>query len=407
MRFCTNCVIPDTRPDLDFDPYGVCDACRAAQSKYGTHGEAIDWGLRRQEFEGLIQRYRNEDSTKYDCIVPVSGGKDSTFQTYLVKEVFGLKPLCLCFEPTLPTEVGRLNLDMLNRMGVDLFHIKRDPKVYETLVLEGFRSVGDPEWANHMAIWSLPFRFSVAFDIPLIMWGESPQMEYGGFRRVQEKNLRQMDEDWLNDFGCLNGLRPEDMVGPHTGLTLADMNLYRMPSHEVLAKVGGNKGCVGLFLGYFFEWNVPKHLKIIDQYGWCRREGRGETTYTDYESLDCHSMQIHDYLKYCKFGFGRATDDACRDVRNGLIDRDEAVRLVERHDGVYPKGNVERFCGHFDMTQEEFDAICDSFTNPAIFEMDEDGFRRDADVSLVMKPEWRERRREPLLDWQDAIPTVK
>jgi N-acetyl sugar amidotransferase len=399
MRYCTSCVMPETRPDLDFDERGVCDACRASQRKFGTTDGSIDWDERRHEFEQLIDRYRRNDPMKYDCLIGVSGGKDSTYQVYVAKEVLGLKPLCLCIEPTLPTEIGRQNLENLRRMGVDLYQIKQNPVVYEKLIMEGFRRVGDPEWANHMAIWTLPFRFSVAFDVPLILWGESPQMEYGGFHRVQEKNTREMDEDWLNDFGCLNGLRPEDLVGGELDLTLDDMLLYRMPSKEKLAKVGGNKGTMAAFIGYFLEWNVPKHLEIIEARGFRRRIGRNEVTYTDYEGLDCYSMQIHDYLKFCKFGYGRATDDACRDVRNGDVDRAEGARLAERYDGGYPKELVERFCGHFDLPRDEFDSICDIFTNPAIFEMKDGRFMRDIDGSLVMKEELRIARRDPWISW--------
>jgi len=395
MRYCTSCVMPDSRPDLDFDENGICDACQASQRKYGQHANAINWSERRTQFEELIETYRSNDPMKYDCLIGVSGGKDSTYQVYVAKEMFGLNPLCLCIQPTLPTVIGQQNLHNISEMGVDLIHFKQNPIVYEKLILEGFRRVGDPEWANHMAIWSLPFRMSIAHGVPLILWGESPQMEYGGFHRVQEKNMREMDEDWLNDFGCLNGLRPEDVVGEELGITLEDMKPYRMPPKEALRAVGDNKGCVAAFIGYFLEWNVPKHLQIIEDRGWQRRMGRNEITYTDYEGLDCYSMQIHDYLKYCKFGFGRATDDACRDVRDGIINREEATRLASRYDGGYPKELVERFCAHFEMSQQEFNDICDSFTNPAIFEMENGKFCRDIDGSLVMRNDIVDSRRDP------------
>ncbi len=404
MLFCTNCVMPDSRPDLDFDENGICDACRASQRKYGKHVESIDWDDRREQFEKLIESCRSNDTMKYDCLIGVSGGKDSTYQVYVAKEVFGLNPLCLCIEPTLPTPIGRENLSNISRMGVDLIHFKQNPVVYEKLILEGFRRVGDPEWANHMAIWSLPFRMAVAHDVPLILWGESPQMEYGGFHRVQEKNMREMDEDWLNDFGCLNGLRPEDLVGGELGITLEDMKPYRMPSKERLRKVGGNRGCVAAFIGYFLEWNVPKNLEIIEARGWQRRIGRNEITYTDYEGLDCYSMQIHDYLKFCKFGYGRATDDACRDIRDGGATREQGVRLAARYDGGYPKELIERFCNHFHLTQQEFDEICDSFTNPAIFEMKDGSFLRDIDGSLVMRQEIHAARDNPWVGWGTTRP---
>src|SRR3546814_10673081 len=145
MRFCKHCLMPDTRPDLEFDERGVCDACVMAERKAGGVAQAIDWEARRKEFEILIERYRSPDPAGYDCIIPVSGGKDSTYQVHVAKSLYGLRPLCLCFEPTLPTELGRQNLDNLNRMGVDLILVKRNPIVSEKLFFESFRRIGDME----------------------------------------------------------------------------------------------------------------------------------------------------------------------------------------------------------------------------------------------------------------------
>ncbi len=376
--------MPDTRPDLEFDERGYCDACCMAERKFGRGTEPIDWDARRRQFEEIIDRYRSPQATGYDCIIPVSGGKDSTYQVHVAKNEYDLRPLCLCFEPTLRTEIGLKNLENLNRMGVDLIQVRRNPIVYEKLVLECFRRVGDMEWPNHAAIWSLPYRFAVAFDIPLILWGEG-RMEYAGNFFTDEKHLREMDEVWATDYGVLNGLRPEDLVDEALGITEADMEMYKFPSPEQLGRVGGNKGVLGIFLGYFFNWDVRQQLAVVEELGWSRRLGRVEVTYSDFENLDCLSMNLHDYVKYCKYGYGRATDDACRDVRHGYIDRDQAIRLAERYDGIYPKEAVELFCDKLKISAEEFDAICDSFTNPAIFEMRDGRFVRDIDRGLVMK----------------------
>lgn len=395
MQFCKSCVTPITRPDLEFDEEGICDACRTAEAKRGLGPNPIDWDARKKEFEDLIERSRSSDPTKYDCIVPVSGGKDSTWQLHVAKNVYGLRPLCLTFEPTLPTEIGRQNLRNLNRMGVDLFHIKRNPLVYEKMVLEGFRRVGDMEWPNHIGIWTLPYRFAVAFDIPLILWGEG-RMEYSGNLWIGEKNQREMDEDFINDFGGLNGLRAEDLVSPELGIAMDDIKLYTMPSRDQLAKVAGNRGCLGVFLGFYFNWDVQAQVDFIEtNHGWSRRRGRSETSYGDYENLDCLNIGLHDYLKYCKFGYGRAADEASRDVRDQLIEREEAVRLVEHYDGRYPKFSVEAFTEKFEMSQDEFDALSDRFTNRAIFEMQDGRFVRDLDGSLVMKQRWIDARRDP------------
>ncbi|MEW5767129.1 MAG: N-acetyl sugar amidotransferase [bacterium] len=396
MRFCTKCVTPDTRPDLRFDQEGVCDACRSFEKKYGLHEDSIDWDQRRKEFEQLIEKYRQKDPLRYDCVIPVSGGKDSHLTIYYAKVVYGLSPLCVCFEPTLPTEIGRRNLENISKLGVDLIHFKRNPIIYDKLILEGFKRVGDMEWANHMGIWSVPVHFAIRFNIPLILWGESPQMEYGGAETVSEINKRIFDEDWLNDYGCLNGLRPQDMVSEELGILLSDLKLYVYPTKEEVARWGG----VGVFMGYYFKWNVPENFKIIEGIGWKRRTGRIEISYTDHEKLDCLSMNLHDYLKYVKYGYGRATDSASYDIRNGVIDREQGVRLVEKYDGRYPKECVERFCEHFKMTKKEFDEICEGFTNKALFKRKDGELVRDIDGSLVMKEKYIEFRRNPWQSWE-------
>lgn len=387
MRFCTKCVMPDTRPDLRFDKEGACDACGSAYRKQHD----IDWESRREEFEQILEKHKRKSNGGYDCIVPVSGGKDSHLTLYYAKKVYGLNPLCVCFEPTLPTEIGRQNLDNISALGVDLVHFKQNPIVYRKMIMEGFRQVGDMEWANHMGIWSIPVHFAIKFDVSLILWGESPQLEYGGAHTVSEINKKQFDEDWLNDYGALNGLRPQDMVDEKNGITLRDLQMYVYPSRDAVTKWGG----VGLFVGYYFKWNVPENLALIESIGFRRRRGRTEVTYTDFEKLDCLSMNLHDYLKFLKFGYGRATDSACTEVRNGSISRAEAVRLVERYDGRYPKECVERFSEEFGISKQEFDAMCEPFTNRALFEPGQAGLKRDDDGSLVLKSKYMERRRTP------------
>ncbi len=391
MRYCTKCVMPDTRPDLRFDAQCVCDACRSYEKKYGKHAESIDWVERKKELDALIKKYRSANPLKYDCIVPVSGGKDSHLTLYYAKKVYGLNPLCVCFEPTLPTEIGRKNLENIRKFGVDLIHFKQNPIIYDKLILEGFKRVGDMEWANHMGIWSVPVHFAIKFDIPLIFWGESPQMEYGGAETVSSINKRIFNEDWLNDYGCLNGLRPQDMIGQENNISQSDLIMYTYPTKEEVAKWCG----VGVFLGYYVHWNSPANLEIIQGVGFRRRTGRIEVSYTDFEKLDCLSMNLHDYLKFLKYGYGRATDSACLDIRNGVISRDEGVRLVEKYDGRYPKECVEVFCDHFEMTREEFISICEKFTNRSIFERKSGKFLYDQDGSLVLKQKFVDLRKNP------------
>ena len=372
MKICTNCVMPNTKPDLHFDDNGVCDACRSQKDK----NYSINWQEREQEFLTLVKKYKKHPD--YDCVIGVSGGKDSTFQVIKVLEL-GLKPLCVCFEPTIPTKIGRKNLNNLNNLGVDLIHIKRDPVVYKKLAKEAFIRTGDNEWQNHLGIFTVVPKFAVNFDIPLIIWGESPQIEYGGPASSKTRNV--LDRQWLEEFGGLLGNRISDMIGVE-GLTKRDLSLYTYSSDTDVHRVG----VTGLFLGYYFKWDLRSVLKKSKEFGFTVADRAVETSYENFENLDCYSNHLHDYLKYVKYGFGRATDNACLDIRLGYISRKQGIRLVNKYDGRYPIKAVQKYLEYTGFTQQEFDKIVNSYTNKRIFERDNQGeFIRDIDHSLVSK----------------------
>ena len=375
MKICTKCVMPATKPDLHFNDDGVCDACQSQDEK-NTH---IDWDAREKEFLALVKQYKK--NTDYDCVIGVSGGKDSTYQVIKVLEL-GLNPLCVCFEPTIPTRIGRKNLENLNNLGVDLIHIKRNPIVYKKLAKEAFIRTGDNEWQNHLGIFTTVPKFAVNFNIPLIIWGESPQIEYGGPATSKSRNT--LDRQWLEEFGGLLGNRISDMVGVD-GLTKKDLSLYTYASDEDIHRVG----VTGLFLGYYFKWDLREVLKKAKEYGFSVQDRPVETTYENFENLDCYSNHVHDYLKYVKYGFGRATDNACLDIRLGYVSREEGVRLVNKYDGRFPSKAIKKYLEYTGFTEEEFNKIVDSYTNKRIFERDKNGnFIRDIDGSLVRKEKY-------------------
>ena len=375
MKICTKCVMPNTKPDLHFDENGVCDACRSQESK----NKEIDWKAREKEFLKLVKSYKSHP--EYDCVIGVSGGKDSTYQVLKVLEL-GLNPLCVCFEPTIPTEIGRKNLENLNNLGVDLIHIKRNPLVYKKLAREAFIRTGDNEWQHHLGLFTTVPKMAVNFNIPLIIWGESPQLEYGGPASSKTRNT--LDRQWLEEFGGLLGNRISDMIGVD-GLTQKDLSLYTYAEDEDIHRVG----VTGLFLGYYFKWDLREVLTKAQEHGFTVQDRAVETTYENFENLDCYSNHLHDYLKYVKYGFGRATDNACLDIRLRYIKREEAVRLVNKYDGIPPKKAIKKYLEYTGFTQKEFDKIVDSYTNKRIFKRDENGkFLKDIDGSLVRKEEY-------------------
>lgn len=375
MQICTKCVMPSTKPDLHFNSFGVCDACQSQEIK----NTKIDWKSRKKEFITLIKTYKQHPH--YDCIIGVSGGKDSTYQVVKVLEL-GLNPLCICFEPSIPTKIGKKNLENLNELGVDLIHIKRNPIVYKKLAKEAFLRTGDNEWQNHLGIFTTVPKMAVNFNIPLIIWGESPQIEYGGPAQSKDKNT--LDRQWLEEFGGLLGNRVSDMIGVD-GITESDLSLYTYPTDEEINKIG----VTGLFLGYYFKWDLREVLAKSKKNGFQTTDKPVETTYENFENLDCYSNHVHDYLKYVKYGFGRATDNACLDIRLGYITREEAIRLVNKYDGIPPHKAIKKYLEFTGFSQDQFDSIVESYTNKRIFERDTNGqFKKDIDGSLIRKEEF-------------------
>lgn len=375
IHYCSKCLFPETKPDLFFNEVGVCSACVAADQK----DNSIDWRQREIDFNTIIDKYKKaHNEIGYDCLIPVSGGKDSTYQAYFMKEVCGLNPLCVCFETTNLTEVGQANIDNISKMGIDVIYFKKNYKAYKSMVVEGFKRVGDEMWPNHLGIFTIPIHIAVKFNIPLVICGENPQQEYGGpIESIENKHL---NRKWLEEFGGLLGNRIQDMVGVD-GLTEKDLTPYFYPSDEDIDRVG----VVGLFLGHYFFWDAQKQLEIVKKHGFVvKKDGPVEGTYTNYENLDEKMHGLHDYLKYVKYGFGRATDHACIDVRNNRLTRAEGLKLVKQYDGKYPNYGVDEFVKYSGMTKEEIDVILDSFTNPILFAQDESGnFIKDAQGNLV------------------------
>jgi len=234
-------------------------------------------------------------------------------------------------------------------------------------------------WPNHIGIFTIPINLAVKFNIPLVIWGENPQQEYGGPLDTIKNNV--LNRRWLEEFGGLLGNRIQDMVGVD-GITEKDLTPYFYPSDEDIERVG----VTGLFLGHYFFWDARKQLEIVKEYGFkVKEDGPVEGTYTDYENIDEKLVGLHDYLKFVKYGFGRASDHACLDVRNKRISREEAVDLVKEYDGKYPHWGINNFIEYSGMEKEEVDQIIDSFTNPILFKTDEEGnFVRDENFNLIL-----------------------
>ena len=360
LKYCARCVMPHTKPDLLIDEQGVCNACRAYEGR-----KEIDWARRYEELLTVLQKYRR-NGANWDCIVPVSGGKDSTYQVIRMLQL-GLNPLCVTSTTCDLSDLGRRNIENLKRLGVDYLEFTPNPIVRAKLNRIGLTEVGDISWPEHVGIFTIPVRSAVQFNVPLIVWGENSQNEYGGPAAAAKDNV--LTRRWLEEFGGLLGLRVIDMSETY-GIDRRHLLSYQYPTDEELSRVG----VTGLFLGHYIPWDGLSNALIAQANGFVSYERAVEGSMVNYENLDNHQTGIHDYFKFLKFGFSRATDIACLQVRRNRISRRDALEIVRNRDGKFPwvylGKPLAEILQPLDMSVDEFVAICDKFTNKRIFKRD-------------------------------------
>lgn len=324
LRYCVRCCMPETNEGMAFDELGICKACRSSEEKM-----RIDWAARQEVLRRILESAKEKAGDNYDCIVPISGGKDSAFQLHLLVKVFGVTPLAVTFSHNWFTETGKYNLtNILEKLGVD--HIMYTPSrgLVNKLARRSLPLIGDSCWHCHAGVWSFPFHVATKFKIPLIIYGESPA-EFSGRTTYWEQNLKS-DKDFVK-VGLLNSVKvPADqMIGGD--VSRKELNLFFPPTADELDAAG----IYGVFLGDFVFWDHERQTEfLVNEYGW--KEDRVEGSYKWYKSVECRMSGVHDYAKYVKRGFGRGTDFASQDVRAGLMTREEAFDLASKVDAERP-----------------------------------------------------------------------
>lgn len=375
IRYCTRCLYPDTKPELWFDERGVCAACVSFENR-----KNVDWEQRRKEFIDIVDRFRPKGGTNYDCLVPVSGGKDSTFQTIKLKQL-GLNPLCVTATTCSLSDIGRRNIENLKNLGVDYVEVSVNPLVRRRINKLALVEIGDISWPEHVTIFTTPVRMAVQFGVRLIVWGENSNNEYGGPAATQDKSV--FDRRWLEEFGGLLGLRVTDLIGQQ-GIEAHHLLQYTYPTDEDLKRVGVS----GIFLGHYFPWDGYNNTLLAQAHGFESWGTPVEGHLVNYENLDNYQAGIHEYFMYLKFGFGRATAQACMQIRRNRMTRADAVERVKNLEGKFPwtylGRPLESILKDIDMTVDEFNAVCDRYTNKRLFTVDNKGKPvRDRHGSLI------------------------
>lgn len=343
MKICKKCIQPDTRPKIYFNEDGICGACIWEEEK-----KKIDWVAREKQLQKIADWAKETTKSNYDCVIGVSGGKDSTFQALTARDRLGLKCLLVNGEPDGITEIGRSNIENLKNLGFDVISVRPNPKIMPKLSKYDFYKYLNPWKVHEFPLWSPTYIIAYQFDIPLIIQGENAALTLGVSGGGQSEGYDALE---INQGNTMGGGWKEYLI---EGITEKDLYFFHYDK-EKLQK----KGIRGVWLQYFLkEWDYKNNFEFSRKYGFKWRNGDFDPnsigTYIPFAQLDSDQIQVAQFLKYIKFGFGQCMDYACYDIRAGRISRDEAIDLVKKHDGKISDYYIKVFCDYVSIEIEEF-----------------------------------------------------
>lgn len=358
MRYCVSCVLPDTRPNLSLGPDGVCNACRVHSSK-----TEIDWQSRARAFERLVAEIKAR-SRGYDCVIPVSGGKDSTWQVIQCLSA-GLTPLAVTWKTPSRTPIGQQNLDNLVSLGVDHIDYQINPKVEKRFMLRALERFGSTAIPMHLALFNIPLRIAVKFGIQLVVWGENSAFEYGS-RNLAHTGMK-LNDEWYRTYGVTHGTTASDWVGED--FTEKDLAGYAGPHSNELEQSGVH----AIFLGWYFPWDPQKSLAVARAQGFQSQPAGARTGYYDFADIDDDFISIHHWLKWYKFGFTRLFDNLSLEIRNRRLTREQAVAIIRARGDQTPHEDIQKFCRFVGIEQAQFWKTCEAFRNHSIWKREKSG----------------------------------
>ena len=359
VKYCIKCLMPDTRPGIKFVD-GVCIACINYEKK-----ESTDWVKRRKEFELLCEKHRGCNGNGYDCAIAVSGGKDSHFQVYYMKEVMKMNPLLLSVGNIDWTDTGRKNLENISeRFGCDMIMLNPNRRVAKILFKKAFDKLGSPSWYMDYLLYSYPVKMSIKMGIKLLVYGEDVNYTYGGkydeetpSALMQPYNdvAKQIWKEWFED----------------DEITEKDLDSIKQPSLKECKEFGLEP----IYMSYYLNWDSYHNYQVAKKLGFVdlQHEYVREGSLDNHDQIDSISYLLNPYMKYLKFGHSTATDIGSRWIRSGRKTRAEMIPLVEEFDNRLDQGTIEKFCDFIKMDIQEFWHIMDKWYNKELFEQDIDG----------------------------------
>ena len=337
---------------MKLDDQGICLGCRNVASK-----QAVDWDARAAAFDEVAKAAKARGA-KYDCVIPVSGGKDGYWQVKTCLD-HGLHPLCVTYRVPFRNELGQRNLDNLATLGVDHIDYRPNPHVERAFMERAFREKGMSGLVAHMAIFALPLHVAVAYDAPLVVYAENSAVEYG----TEDQSLTgaKLDRRWLERFGVTDNTTAADWVDGDR-LTKEGMAPYWLPDEDEIEQ----RNMKVVFLGHYYKWDPDNSRRIAEAHGF---EARKEALvgHVPYTNMDDELLGIHQHAKWHKFGITRTFDTLSMEIRNGRTTRAEAIEVIRTRGAEVPWRAIELFCEYVGMSKEAYFRVLEGYRNHDIW----------------------------------------
>jgi N-acetyl sugar amidotransferase len=354
MLYCKKCLMPETRPRIEFNQDGVCNACQWAEEK-----KQINWEVRWKELEALCDKYRARNKGRFDVIVPYSGGKNGAYIAYVLKEKLGMTPLCVTIRPPMEDPIAAQSMKNFQDLGYDHVLITPNRVVERKIDKENFINKGIPMHAFMIAVQTSIVRASVDFDIPFVMYAEEGETEYGGSSKLKDSPTYSID-DGINLY--LSGVDPSKYLNDFSESSLY---WFLYPPKEDVERVDPEI-CHWSYFENFV--NYEHYLVAKEKLGLVERDKRNIGAIENFSATDTDLIHLYFYVMYLKFGFGRTTSEIGNEIRRGAMTRKQAINIVNKFDGEYPEQHIKSYLEYYNMTQELFDSVIDKWANKELFE---------------------------------------
>ena len=353
IKWCKKCVLPNTRPNLTILKNGICSICSLKKEK-------INWQVRFKFLKNLSKKIKKRSKNNYDCVIPVSGGKDSFWQVLTALRL-GLKPLAVTWKPSGRNQLGEKNLKNLIKLGVDHIDYTISPKIEKAMMLKALKNFGSIGIPMHLSIFNITYKVANTFDIPLVIWGENPSAEYG------YKNISEIKKNPDHKYFMQHNIIKNTKLSFWKDRLISEKDLngfYFTPRQK-------NK-VMSIFLGDFIKWDPKKVYQEVKKAGF-KESKKAKTGLYNFADLDDDFISIHHYLKWYKFGFTRLFDNLSIEIRNKRLNRSEAIKIIKLNKTIKPISDIKKFCKFVNISVKQFEKIINKFRNQTIWKKNKKG----------------------------------